>query len=983
MTAPPHASPSYTSVLDAYLKISAELADRPALWTPTQALTHAQLWHQAAKMAAGLEASGVTAGDAVGVMLGRTPEHIIAMLAIWWLGAIFVPLELELPTARVAQITELADLKLIISPTHHTPQRLLAHSPRPSRHPNQAHELAYIIFTSGSTGQPKGVMVEHRGIYNLLHAQIEAFALRASSRALWFLSPAFDASISDIGTTLCSGACLVILPETMTYPIEQLAQRLNEHKITHLDFPPSLLGRLDPEQCASLETLIIGGEACALELVQRWAKHKRVINVYGPTEATICTSWARCDQAWDKPSLGSPIPQMSWHILGEDDEPLDRGQAGELVLAGVGLARGYLGQEALTAERFVQWRGQRIYRTGDRVMRDERDELIFLGRLDQQVKLRGQRMELQELELALAALPDVYASAAIKVESPHPRLVAFVEGDARALDPKQLRRQLALTLPAAMLPSAIHVLDALPRHPNKKLDRGALRALATPQQGAQTQREDQGALQPASTPQERCLLTLWSEALGVEVLSVTQDLLDLGADSMTILSVVARAAAYGIDISPAQWMRTPNIRDALAMRDDEEGSSLNDTRMSAQALMRELTPRLLTPSPPQITQARRPVQEVLLTGANGHLGVRLLRALLERTEAKIIAGVRADSEATRLERLDQALQAQGQPMLSHAERERVETRALELDRARFGLEVEAWAQLSRSIDTIIHCGARVHMLESYERLRAINVDGALTALKLAMEEAPHRKTLHAISTLSVFVATDRHEGVALEDDDLSQTQWIYGGYAQSKWGAERALTLSRPAHLPLRHHRLGLVTADSTSGRAGDADFLLNFIRGLSALGAVPKLEDHALAIDISPVDQVARVIIDLVLADERAQMTRTGTYHLAGAKPLYLSELFALMREEGIALEELEPKAWILKAQPKTTTSRSAMAMLALCRALEPEQFDRYRIMDLTQATRIRFDDKRVRAALDLDDSPIEGASAALIRRYIRATRA
>lgn len=965
---------TYISALDAYEGRCARSSTRPALWTPTQTLTHGQLWRQISKMAAGLEASGINAGDTVGVMLGRSPEHIIAMFACWWLGAIFVPLDPQLPHARQAFITQQADLKLIISPHHRSPRELLTHSPHQTRHSNLAHELAYIIFTSGSTGQPKGVMVEHRGIYNLLKAQIEAFALSETSRALWSLSPAFDASISDIGTTLLSGACLVLLPEALMYPIEQLAPRLSEHKITHLDFPPSLLGRLEPEQCGSLETLIIGGEACAVELVQRWAKHKRVINVYGPTEATICTSWVQCDQSWDKPALGALIPHMSWHILDEDDEPRGLAQPGELVLAGVGLARGYLDDEAMTAARFNMWRGQRIYRTGDRVVQEVQGEVVFLGRLDQQIKLRGQRMELQELELALSALPKVYASAVIKLDDPQPRLVAFVEGDASELTARQLRRQLALTLPVNMLPSAFYVLDALPRHANKKLDRGALRQLAT-QQPHDVVECDQGE-QQAATAQERCLLQLWSEALGIEVTSVTQDLLALGADSMTILSVVARAAAHSIDISPAQWMRWPNIRDALTIQDDPTGQRLSDTRMSAHALMRDIAP-LIQPQPSVSSYEPVALKTILLTGANGHLGVRLLRELLDRSEVKIIAGVRATSALERFERLDQALLAQGQPTLTDLERERIETLSLELGQPEFGLTGEQWGRLGQQIDTIIHCGARVHMLEGYERLRDVNVGGALTALKLAHSVPSRIKTLHAISTLSVFVATDRHEGVAREDDDLSQTQWIYGGYAQSKWAAERALHLSAPAALPLRHHRLGLVTADSISARAGEADFLLNFIRGVSALGAVPKLQDQDLAIDISPVDQVASALISLVLSEAPAM---AQAYHLAGAKPLYLRELFELMRQEGVTLMELEPDAWVELAQP---SAQAATAMLAMCRALKPEQFDRYRIMDLSQATRIRFDDRRVRAALNLERSPIDGAKEEIIRRYIRTTRA
>ena len=324
--------------------------------------------------------------------------------------------------------------------------------PRPAslRVQTRADDLAYVIFTSGSTGRPKGVMVAHRGIVPMLDDQVVAFGLRPGCRALWLLSPAFDASLSDVGTALLAGATLCIEPDGPLGPAAGLLDVLRGRGITHVDLPPALLGVLDLAGLPDcVETIVIGGEPCPPEVVRRWAARVRLVNVYGPTEATVCTSLCVCDPvAWIEPLLGRPIAGACYHVLDESLRPVPPGTPGELCLTGPGLALGYLGEHALTARKFPVRNGQRLYRTGDRVVVRDDGEYVFLGRVDRQVKILGMLVEPEEVEARLREHPGVaHAAVVTRVLGRGRRqgLVAFVVPRDRAAAPTvaDLRRHLA------------------------------------------------------------------------------------------------------------------------------------------------------------------------------------------------------------------------------------------------------------------------------------------------------------------------------------------------------------------------------------------------------------------------------------------------------------------------------------------------------------------------------------------------------------
>ncbi|HEX6355809.1 condensation domain-containing protein, partial [Actinophytocola sp.] len=394
------------------------------------------------------------------------------------------------------------------------------------------------------TGRPKGVVVTHAGLANFAFAEADRFAVRPGDRVLAFSSPSFDASVLELCLAMPHGAAIVVPPPGPLLG-EHLGAVLRDCRVSHTLIPPVALATVPDTDLPDLTTLIVGGDACSAALVRQWAPGRRLINAYGPTEATVVATWSEPlspDQG--TPPIGRPIWHTRAHVLDTDLRPVPVGVPGELYVAGVGLARGYLGRPGLTATRFVAnphgTPGERMYRTGDLVRWSSTGELEFLGRADDQVKVRGFRIELGEVEAALRAHPDVTdAVAAVRTDpAGHKRLVGYVVAD-HAPTGGELRDFLAERLPEYLVPTGFAVIDALPMSPNGKVDR---RALPEPDY-ATTE------YVAPSTPVETTLAQVWADVLGLDQVGVTDNFFALGGDSILSIQVVARARRHGLHLS--------------------------------------------------------------------------------------------------------------------------------------------------------------------------------------------------------------------------------------------------------------------------------------------------------------------------------------------------------------------------------------------------------------------------------------------------
>ncbi len=534
-------------------------------------LTYAELDRRSNQLAHHLRGLGTGAGSLVGLYLERGFDSIIGLLAVLKAGAAYLPLDADLPAPRLAYLCQDARLSLVLTQSElagmlagfcgrvlalDTEADTIAREPIDALAPTAGadQQLAYVIYTSGSTGLPKGVMLQHRGLRNLVEAQVAAFAVKPGDRVLQFARLSFDASIWEIGMALRAGATLCLMRSAA-----DLADVMSRRKISVATLPPSALTLLDRMALPHLRTLILAGEPCSGEQVAAWLKRCEVINAYGPTEVTVCASFHRC-RPGEVPPIGRPLENTKLYVLDEELEPVPAGVSGELYVAGDGLARGYLNRPALTAQRFIASPfvpGERLYRTGDRARYREDGCLQFLGRTDHQVKVRGHRVEPGEIESALMAYGSIEQAVVVACThagSGETRLNAYlVPRGAEELNPSRVRSYLRERLPEYMIPAVVATVDRIPLTANGKIDRQALAALEP--------RLASGEYSAPQTPTEQLLAAVWQEALAVDHVSLDANFFDLGGSSLSLIKArTLLAERAGREIQITDFFAHPTLR---------------------------------------------------------------------------------------------------------------------------------------------------------------------------------------------------------------------------------------------------------------------------------------------------------------------------------------------------------------------------------------------------------------------------------------
>ncbi|MEU4770264.1 amino acid adenylation domain-containing protein, partial [Actinosynnema sp. NPDC023794] len=522
--------------------------DATALVCDGDALTFAEVDARANRLARHLLAEGVEPERIVALSLPRGVDWVVAVLGILKAGAVYLPVDPGLPEARREHL--LADsgaVRVIDAPVDTS--GLPDTPPDVAVRPDQA---AYVIYTSGSTGLPKGVVVEHRHLANLLRNHRETFG---GDRMRVALSAVFSFDTSWEGMLLMAdGHELHVLTDDVRLDAATLLSYAREHRIDLLDLPPSYVRQLLADGSLTAEdgpkALVLGGEALGTALWRDLvASGLRAYNYYGPTETTVDA--VSCRITGDRPVIGTPLGNVTAHVLDDDLRPAPVGVPGELFIAGAQVARGYLDRPGLTAQRFLAdpfgAPGERMYRTGDRVRWSADGTLEYLGRTDDQVKIRGFRVEPGEVEAALTTHPDVTEAAVVaRDDTGHTRLVAYVV----TTGPADLRAHLRESLPDYAVPSAFVELDRLPLTPNGKLDKAALpapRAVAD------------GEFVAPRTPVEAELTRLWAEVLGAERIGVEDNFFAVGGDSILSIQLVSRARQAGLHLTSRDVFRHQTV----------------------------------------------------------------------------------------------------------------------------------------------------------------------------------------------------------------------------------------------------------------------------------------------------------------------------------------------------------------------------------------------------------------------------------------
>jgi amino acid adenylation domain-containing protein len=583
---PPKVPTPQTTIVELFEAEVARHPDAEAVACDENRLTFAELNTQANRLANYLISQGIGLESRVGVFLERSVDWLVALLGVMKAGAIYVPLNSSYPLDRVDQLLADARPPVILTnsdlednlPAYFASSinldlewdnQIAMASPHNPALPILPRNGAYLIYTSGTTGKPKGVLVEHLGFTNMVRDQIERFGIRTDDRALQFASISFDASMYELFLALLAGACIVPVPRSASADADSFLRFLELEGVTMATLPPSFLRTVGTRAIAPIRLLITAGEAAAPDICIGIARAGRCINAYGPTEASVCVSCHTVSTDKDYRAgvpIGQPISNDQVYIIDAALNPVPIGIPGELCVGGLGLARGYLNQPDLTAnvfrpDPFGPIPGGRLYHTGDLARWLPNGEIEFLGRKDQQVKVRGHRIELGEVETALNQLLDVREAIAAVRTGPdgNQRLVAYVVAANSPLSIPALRTQLLRVLPDSSIPDVFVEVSAFPLNAAGKVDRKLLPALES------ASGSDAVASVEPRTDLEHVLAGVYATVLGLTRVSIRDSFFDLGGNSLMATQAASRIRdLLGVDLSVPTLFESPGIQELAA-----------------------------------------------------------------------------------------------------------------------------------------------------------------------------------------------------------------------------------------------------------------------------------------------------------------------------------------------------------------------------------------------------------------------------------
>jgi amino acid adenylation domain-containing protein/thioester reductase-like protein len=853
--------------------------ERPAVSYDGRTLTYRELDERVNGLADLLAGRGVRKGDVVPVLLVNGLEMPLAYLALMDLGAAFVPLDPAWPadrlhaalgvlpagplvcTDRAAVPADVADDRVIVVGADR-----ITLAARRRTVPLEPDDVIYGYFTSGTTGTPKCAMNRHAGLVNRLLYMTRHFGTADDDVVLQNSKHTFDSSLWQLFWPLITGGHAVLPVQGEFLDLQHTVDTIAAYGVTAADFVSSVFNALaafvdEDEQAlgrlATLRKLIVGSEPLNPRAVHRMMAllpELRITNGYGPTEATIGMVFHPVSpEDGDAIPLGRPIDNCYAAVTNDDLRPVPRGTTGEIVIGGICLGEGYFGDPEATAQAFVPnpvpqlIPGDRLYRTGDLGHLDEEGRLFFSGRRDFQVKIGGVRIELGEIAVAAEACLGVRQAEVLVAEQGGTKSLAlFAAGT--GLDEELLADRLRLTLPRVSVPRYYFPLPAMPLTDNGKVDRDRLQEILDGRLAEDAARLTEDA--PAASLPDQVLRAL-RQVLGLPGLTARTHIMDAGGTSLQALSVVRRLTAEsGVTVGIQDLYDRPTAQGLTALIEERQrdGSAIQ----TEPALMAHDS-TVPASEPIIVADSGRELATVLVTGATGFVGSRVVHELLTRTGLRVCCLTRAADDAEATARVTAALTERDLWRPEFAGR--LDGIAGDLTRPHLGLETPVWDHLARTCDLVLHTAAMVNFLFDYRAHRQTNVRGTVELLRLAMAGRP--VPFHHVSTLSALEnAALRHDGRLPETYDPARAVLPEYGYSRSKLVAERYLADARERGALVTILRLGEVLPSPDNGYPNPAALthllLLSFLR----LGIRP---DTDIRTDYTPVDYAAARVVAAV----------------------------------------------------------------------------------------------------------------------------
>jgi len=852
--------------------------------------TYGQLNARANQLAHYLISKGMEKKGLVGVCIPQSANRIIAFLAILKIGAAYLPIDGELPSARIKMMIADAQADLILCVVQYLEK--VNNEPIPSvdldilfceenfqkianENPPVAispQDPAYVIYTSGSTGTPKGVIISHKSFHNFVQYQATFLKLSIDSQTLQFASPSFDAAIIDIWTPLIKGATMHLYPNNKIVGAPLLDFIVTHNIDTVPLMPPMVLASLPQNRpIGNLHTIAIGGEACTEQTVKSWYKRIRLINSYGPTEATVAVTNYEFKEETNPRIIGAAIPFVDLLLLDSDLKPVADGAIGELYIGGTQLALGYLNRGEETRKHFILapgWLSDRLggatilYKTGDMVLRRADGNLEFHGRKDEQVKIRGYRIELSEIEHHMAQLPQIMKSA-VKVqqrENGLPALIAFIQlakNEDRSKMAHNIRTKLQQLMPSYMLPDKVVIVDEMPVNHAGKIDKQLLEIPADEIRTSSIPKWKEDNLTQVVTH-------IWKELLALESVGEEDDFFESGGHSLLLAQLHTRLPepVSNLVSLPELYIYTTIssfVKEVECRMLKAEISQQSKAEMMADELVRdaELHIDFNIDQLPDASILADP-QNVFVTGTTGFVGSHLLEELLLQTSAQIYCLVRASSPEEGLERIKDTFVKFKLPWSSDYDH-RVIAIIGDLSLPNFGMKSEVYDFVTKQVEVIYHSGSSVSYVQPYELIKKSNIDGLHNIIDLAV--TGKTKFLMLLSSMGVFSwgRPFTKKTWMYEDDSIDQNMPAVArdlGYIKSKWVMESIMEKARQKGLPVTNFRLGFAVCHSTSGATVMNQWWGALIRSCVALNSFPLV--MGLKDELTTVDYMCKSIVHI-----------------------------------------------------------------------------------------------------------------------------
>lgn len=826
-------------------------------------LTYSELDLITDKLAKKLISSGVRREKVVGIFIDRSEYMVIYPLAVMKAGGAYMPLDLQMPPERLNFILKDAAADHLL-----TEDSLVRDSipdfrgeiicigeisglvinndivlPKPA-----SDDMFVLLYTSGSTGTPKGCVLEHRNIVNFCKWYVEDFNITHQDRSVAYANFAFDAHMMDIFPMLTVGASVYILPSEMRMDLIRMNNYMGKNGLT-IAFMTTQIGRQFAEDIEnhSLRLLSIGGE----RLSPTKKPPYRFYNGYGPTECTLYSTFYNIESDYKSSVIGHSLSNVSNYIMDQKLQLLPVGVAGELCIGGAGVGRGYLSRDDLNKEKFIVWKGEKLYRSGDLARYNESGEIEYITRLDNQVKLRGLRIELGEIENAISGFEGISSAVTdVKMIGGIEHLIGYYTAKT-AIDVLMLKGYLRESLSEFMVPATFIQLEKFPLTNNGKVNR---KALPTPETGSKAE-----YIAPTSKTEE-AICHIYSNVLTIEKVGILDNFFEIGGSSMSAIRAVIQIINLGYNIKYGDLFKLKNPQAVAKFLSDHEGNGDIMDKVELEDLCDynySSINQLLDKNKPDLWENfhMRDLGDVLLTGATGYLGIHILKELIDNESGKIYCLVRSKGSLTPMQRMKSQLMY----YFSKTFDETFDSRIIPVDGDITNVETLKSLK-GKGVSTVFNCAASVKHYETGDELDKINIGGVVNLISFCKDEGARLIQISTRSTFGLVETAKLDNQTLIDESKLYLGQKIDNKYVLTKFKAERYLLQAVCEGMDGKIMRVG-----NLMGRHSDGEFQINFrsnafvnmLKSYKVMGMFP-LSQLISPLEISPVDCTAKAVVSL-----------------------------------------------------------------------------------------------------------------------------